>query len=311
MSIVDHAQPRPWDRRGTTLGASSVVRTALIMAALIALLGIGGWAFGGSTGMAMMIVVGLAIDVGSYWFSDRIALAAHRAQPVTEAEAPRLYQIVRPLARSAEIPMPRVYVIPTEHANAFATGRGPSHAAVAVTAGLLDTLDDRELAGVLAHELSHVRNRDVLVATIAAGVAGVISSLGYALQWGLVLGTTGDRDRRDSGFAAIAWIVIAPIVAMLLQLALSRAREYGADSSGAELSGDPEGLASALEKIAAMSEVVPYDRAGPATAHMFIFSPLRGRAAGLLALLSTHPPIQKRIERLRAVRAARSNERSH
>jgi Zn-dependent protease with chaperone function len=236
MSIVGHAQPRPWGRRGTTLGASSVVRTALIMGALIALLGIGGWAFGGSSGMAMMIVVGLAIDVGSYWFSDRIALAAHHAQPVTEAEAPRLYQIVRSLARSAEIPMPRVYVIPTEHANAFATGRGPSHAAVAVTAGLLDTLDDRELAGVLAHELSHVRNRDVLVATIAAGVAGVISSLGYALQWGLVLGNTGDRDRRDSGAAAIAWIVVAPIVAMLLQLALSRAREYGADSSGAELS---------------------------------------------------------------------------
>jgi heat shock protein HtpX len=275
------------------------------MAALIALLGIGGWAFAGTAGLYAMIVVGLLINVGSYWFSDRIALAVHGARPVTRRDAPSLYQLVADLAHRAGMPVPRVYVIPSDHANAFATGRGPDHAAVAVTEGLVELLDDRELEGVLAHELSHVRNRDVLIATIAAGIAGVISSIGYALQWDVMLGN-GDRgERRDSGLAALAWIVVAPVVALLLQLALSRAREYEADATGARLTGDPDALADALARLEVASERRPYGNAGPATAHLFIVNPLRGGVGRVLALLSTHPPIADRIARLRTMAAAR------
>jgi heat shock protein HtpX len=274
------------------------------MAALIALLGIGGWAFAGTGGLYVMIVVGLLINVGSYWFSDRIALGVHGARPVARQDAPSLYQLVDDLSRRAGMPVPRVYVIPSDHANAFATGRGPDHAAVAVTEGLVELLDDRELEGVLAHELSHVRNRDVLIATITAGIAGVISSIGYALQWDVMLGN-GDRDRRDSGLAALAWVVVAPIVALLLQLALSRAREYEADATGARLTGDPDALADALARLEVASERRPYGNAGPATAHLFIVNPLRGGAGRVLARLSTHPPIADRIARLRAMRATR------
>jgi heat shock protein HtpX len=269
------------------------------MAVLIALLGIGGWAFGGSSGLTVMIVIGLAINFGAYWFSDRIALLAHRARPVSRDEAPELYAIVERLAARAGMPLPSIHIIPSWSPNAFATGRGPRHAAVAVTEGLLEIMDRRELAGVLAHELSHVRNRDVLVATIAAGIAGVISTIGYALQWTLLFGGAGREERRESTFAAIAWVIVAPIVALLLQLAISRAREYGADTSGARLTGDPDGLADALERLEASSRQQPYERAGPATAHLFIVNPLHGRA--ILAWLSTHPPIEERVARLRAM----------
>lgn len=286
------------------IGAGPVVRTALVMAALIALLGIGGWAFAGTGGLYVMLAVGLVINVGSYWFSDRIALGVHGARPVARQDAPPLYQIVDDLSRRAGMPVPRVYVIPSDHANAFATGRGPHHAAVAVTEGLVDLLDDRELEGVLAHELSHVRNRDVLIATVAAGIAGVISSIGYALQWDVMLGTE-EHDRRDSGLAALAWVVAAPIVALLLQLALSRAREYEADASGARLTGDPDALADALARLDVASARRPYGNAGPATAHLFLINPLRGGAGRVLALLSTHPPIADRIARLRAMRVTR------
>lgn len=302
MSVLGQTRSRllPRDHFGT----GSITRTALVMAALIALLGIGGWAFAGTSGLYLMIVLGLAINVGSYWFSDQIALRVHGAQPVARRDAPRLYEIVDDLARRAGMPAPRIYVIPSPHANAFATGRGPDHAAVAVTAGLLELLDDRELEGVLAHELSHVRNRDVLVATIAAGIAGVISSIGYALQWGLVLGN-GHRDRRGSGLSALAWIVVAPIVALLLQLALSRSREYGADATGARMTGDPDALADALARLETASRQQPYSNAGPATAHLFIVNPLRGSGARMLSFLSTHPPIEDRIARLRAMRPTR------
>lgn len=268
------------------------------MAALIALLGIGGWAFGGSTGLALMIVVGLAINFGAYWFSDRIALRVHRAQPLPRESAPQLYEIVENLAARAGMPTPPIYLIPSPSPNAFATGRGPQHAAVAVTQGLLEIMDRRQLAGVIAHELSHVRNRDVLVATVAAGVAGAISTIGYALQWSLLLGGSRD-DRNGSGLAALAWVIVAPIIAMLLQLAISRSREYGADSSGARLSGDPGGLADALERLDAVSRRQPYELAGPATAHLFIVNPLHGRS--VLSWLSTHPPIEERVARLRAM----------
>lgn len=283
---------------------SSTFRTGMLMAFLIALLGVGGWAFGGRNGLLLFGGIGLLLNFGAYWFSDRIALMAHRARPVSRAQAPGLYQIVERLSERAGMPTPPVYLIPSQSPNAFATGRSPGHAAVAVTRGLLEVLSEREMEGVLAHELSHVRNRDVLVATVAAGVAGVISSIGHVLQWGLLFGgSAGDSERRQSGLAALAWIVVAPIIALLLQMAISRAREYGADASGARLSGDPNALADALEKIDAWSARRRYEFAGPATAHLFIVNPLRGAGPALRSLLSTHPPIEERIARLRAMSA--------
>lgn len=279
--------------------AAIAMRTALLMATLIALLAIGGWAFAGRSGLVAMLIVGLAINFASYWFSDRIALLASGAQPVSRDEAPVLYAIVERLAAQAGMPMPSIHIIPSPRPNAFATGRGPGHAAVAVTEGLLHLVDRRELTGVLAHEISHVRNRDVLVATIAAGIAGVISTIGYALQWGLMFGNTHREDRDGSPLAALAWVIVAPIIALLLQLAISRAREYGADTSGARLTGDPDALADALERMEASSQRRPDELAGPATAHLFIVNPLSGRR--LLSWLSTHPPIEDRVARLRAM----------
>jgi heat shock protein HtpX len=200
------------------------------------------------------------------------------------------------------MPMPRIYLIPSASPNAFATGRNPNHAAVAVTDGILQILSERELEGVLAHELSHVRNRDVLIATIAAGVAGLISTLGHVLQWGLMFGGAGSRssDERGSGLAALAWIIVAPIIALLIQLAISRSRELGADSAGAALSGDPDALADALVRLEQAKTVRPYEFAGPATSHLFIVNPLRGgAAAALMGLFSTHPPTVERVRRLR------------
>jgi heat shock protein HtpX len=279
---------------------ATAARTTLLMAALIALLGVGGWAFGGSTGLVVMVVVGLAINVGSYWFSDRLALMAHRARPVTREQAPELYAVVERLTRQAGMPMPTIHVIPSASPNAFATGRGPRHAAVAVTEGLLQLVDERELTGVLAHGISHVRDRDVLIGTIAAGIAGAISAIGYVLRWGLIFGGARDDRRDSSGLALIAWVIVAPIIALLLQLAISRAREYGADAAGARLTRDPDALADALARLEYGSQRRPYEYAGPATAHLFILNPLRGRS--ILALLSTHPPTEERIARLRAMR---------
>jgi heat shock protein HtpX len=282
---------------------SSYVRTAVLMSALIALLAIGGRAVGGVHGMLAFGAIGLGLNFVMYWFSDRIALLAHRAQEVSPAEAPTLFAIVERLTRRAGMPMPRIYLIPSASPNAFATGRNPNHAAVAVTDGILQLLSERELEGVLAHELSHVRNRDVLIATIAAGVAGLISTLGHVLQWGLMLGG-GSRpdDERGSGLAALAWIIVAPIIALLIQLAISRSRELGADSAGAALSGDPDALANALVTLEQAKTVRPYEFAGPATSHLFIVNPLRGgAAAALMGLFSTHPPTVERVRRLRAM----------
>lgn len=282
---------------------ANYLRTSLLMAALVALLAIGGHAVGGAQGMQLFLVLGLVMNFVMYWFSDKIALLAHRAREVSRAEAPSVFTIVERLTRRAGMPMPRIYIIPSAAANAFATGRNPRHAAVAVTEGILQILNERELEGVLAHELSHVKNRDVLVGTIAAAVAGLISSIGYVLRFGLMFAAPSrDGDRRGGGLAALAWIVVAPLIALLLQLAISRSREYGADASGAALSGDPRGLASALESLQATREVRPYEFAGPATAHLFIVNPLRGSAATLMNLFSTHPPLEERIERLRAMR---------
>jgi heat shock protein HtpX len=281
---------------------SNYARTAVLMAGLIVLLGFVGRWWGGFDGMVLFLGIGLVMNFVMYWFSDRIALAAHRAKPVTAAEAPTLYAIVERLTRRAGLPMPRVFVIPSAAANAFATGRNPKHAAVAVTDGIVGILNERELEAVLAHELSHVKNRDVLIATIAAAVAGIISTAGHVAQWGLLMGRGGNSSDRGGGLSALVWIIVAPLIALLIQMAISRSREFGADASGATLAGDPEALASALSRLEQGQSVRPYEFAGPATAHLFIVNPLRGRAASIMNLLSTHPPIEERIRRLREMR---------
>jgi heat shock protein HtpX len=280
-------------------------KTAMLMAFLIAILAIGGQMAGGARGMLLFGSIGLAINFVSYWFSDRIALAVHRAQPVTREQLPQVYEMVERLTRKASIPMPRIFVIPSASPNAFATGRSPSHAAVAVTEGIIRLLDRRQLEGVIAHELSHVRNRDILIATIAAAVAGLISSLGHMIQWGAMLGGFGrsSNDERGSGvFGALAWAILAPIIALVVQMAVSRSREFGADASGAELVGDPEPLAEALLALERGSKIRPYEHGGPATAHLFIVNPFHGAGARMLNLFSTHPPIEERVRRLRELR---------
>lgn len=290
--------------RGPSGFGRNYLKTAALMGLLIAVLAIGGQMAGGTGGMLLFGGIGLVINFVSYWFSDRIALMAHRAREVTRPEAPQLFESVEKLTRKAGLPMPRVYVIPTMTPNAFATGRNPRHAAVAVTEGILKLLDRRQLEGVLAHELAHVQNRDILIATVAAAVAGLVASLGHVIQWGAILGYgRSSDDDRGNPIAAIAWALLAPIVAMIIQLAVSRSREYGADASGAELCGDPDALADALETLERGNQAIPYDHAGPATAHFFIVSPLRGGAgAGLARLFSTHPPVEERVARLRAMR---------
>jgi heat shock protein HtpX len=280
----------------------NMFKTALLLMILTAMLVLIGGAFGGQQGMLIAFMLALVMNFFSYWFSDRIVLAMYRAQPVTEAQAPGLHAIVRRLATRASIPMPRVYLIPTDTPNAFATGRNPQHAAVAVTEGIMRILDDEELEGVLAHELSHVTNRDVLISTVAATLAGAVTYLAHMAQWAAMFGggrSSEDDEGGSNPFALILMAVLAPIAAMLVQMAVSRAREYQADASGAKLAGRSWGLAKALEKLQMAQQVVPME-ANPATAHLFIVNPLSGRA--LMNLFSTHPPIEERIARLRAMR---------
>jgi heat shock protein HtpX len=278
-------------------------KTSMLMAFLIALLAIGGQMVGGASGMLLFGSIGLAFNFLSYWFSDRIALMMHRAQEVTREQAPELYETVERLTRKAGMPLPRIYVIPSETPNAFATGRNPSHAAVAVTEGIMRILSRTELEGVLAHELTHVRNRDILIATMAAAVAGLVSSLGHLIQWGAMFGGLRSDDDRGGGvFEALAWAILAPIIALVVQLAVSRSREYAADAGGAELVGDPEPLASALLRLEDANKVRPYEYGGPATAHLFIVNPFHGAGGALLRLFSTHPPIEERVRRLREMK---------
>jgi heat shock protein HtpX len=280
------------------------LKTAMLMAFLIAVLAIGGSVWGGSRGMLLFGGIGLVINFFSYWFSDRIALMAHRAKPVTREQVPQLHELVERLTRKAGMPMPKLYVIPSETPNAFATGRNPSHAAVAVTEGIMRLLDWRELEGVIAHELSHVKNRDILIATVAAAVAGIISSLGHMIQWGAMFGGLSRRDDegRGGGLEMLAWAILAPIMAMIIQLAVSRSREFAADASGAELLGDPEPLADALLKLERGNEAVPYQYGGPATAHLFIVHPFSGAGGRFMKLFSTHPPTEERVRRLREMK---------
>jgi heat shock protein HtpX len=252
--------------------------------------------------MLVAFVVAVVMNFVSYWFSDKIVLAAYGAQPIEEAAAPRLYAIVHRLATRAGIPMPRVYLIPSETPNAFATGRNPEHAVVAVTEGIMRILDEEELEGVLAHELSHVKNRDVLISTIAATLAGAITYLAHMAQWAAMFGgRRGDDDEGGSNpLAMILLAVLAPIAALLVQMAVSRSREFQADATGAQVAGKSWGLAKALEKLQMANQQMPMADATPATAHLFIVNPLSGQT--LMRLFSTHPPLEERIARLRAMR---------
>jgi heat shock protein HtpX len=278
-------------------------RTAMLMGGLVALLAIGGSMVGGAGGMLGFGAIGLLFNFGAYWFSDKLALMGNGAREVARDQAPELFDMVERLTRRAGLPMPRLYIIPTDAPNAFATGRDPEHAAVAVTEGIMRTLDQRQLEGVLAHELSHVQNRDILIATVAGAMAGLVSSLGYVLRWGAILGGgRSDREGGPSGLELLAWAIVAPLVALVIQLAISRSREFGADASGAAMVGDPEPLASALLALEQGNDDHPMAQAGPATAHLFIVNPLRGGMAKMLSIFSTHPPVEERVARLRALR---------
>jgi heat shock protein HtpX len=280
---------------------SNMLKTTLFLALLTGLFMAVGGLLGGRGGMMTAFVLALVMNFVSYWFSDKIVLRMYGAQPLGESEAPVVHRIVRSLATRAGIPMPKLYLLPSEAPNAFATGRNPQHAAVAVTHGILRIMDETELEGVLAHELSHVLNRDILISTIAATIAGAISMVANMAQWGLMFGGArhDDEGRGTNPIALILTVILAPLTAMIIQMAVSRSREYQADASGAKLTRNPLGLASALGKLEQGSRMVPMN-ANPATAHLFIVNPLSGRS--LMTLFATHPPVQDRIARLRSMR---------
>ncbi|MHB8841824.1 MAG: zinc metalloprotease HtpX [Candidatus Aquicultor sp.] len=272
-------------------------RTWLLMGALTVLLVTAGNLIGGNAGMMIMVVFSILMNFSGYWFSDKIAIKMTRSQPVEERDAPQLYAIVRSLSLRAGLPMPRLYMTPSPQPNAFATGRDPEHAVVAVTDGLLRLLSQEETEGVLAHELAHVKNRDILIGSMAAMMAGAISALANIAQWGLIFGFGRDDDDGALGIVGVLLtIIVMPIAAMIVQLAISRSREYGADATGAKIAGRPEGLINALIKLEHGADSVPMD-VNPAAAHMFIVNPLSGRS--LAGLFSTHPPIPERVARLK------------
>jgi len=277
-------------------------KTTLLLTLLTLLMVALGSVMGGKTGMAAAFAVALAMNFFSYWFSDRIVLAMYGAREITADDNPSFHGMVERLARRAGLPMPRVYIIPSDSPNAFATGRNPEHAAVAATEGILKILTGDELEGVMAHELSHVKNRDILISTIAATFAGAISMLGNMLQWGALFGA-GRRDDEEGGagslVGSLALAIVAPLAAMLIQMAVSRSREYLADASGAEICGRPLALANALRKLHSAAQAIPLETARPASAHLFIVNPLTG--GGLATLFSTHPPMEERIARLESM----------
>ncbi|MGC8555227.1 MAG: zinc metalloprotease HtpX [Candidatus Acidulodesulfobacterium sp.] len=276
-------------------------KTFLLMLVLTGILIVAGGAIGGEQGMIIALIFAAVMNLGTYWFSDKVVLSMYHATPVTEAEYPQLYSIVRNLAARGNIPMPKVYIVDEETPNAFATGRNPNHAAVCVTTGIMRILNANELSGVIGHELTHVKNRDILISSIAATVAGAISMLAWMAEWGAMFGGFGGRsdDREGNIVGIIAMAIIAPLIATLIQLAISRQREYAADKGGAMLSGNPMYLASALNKLEAGNEEEPMqaNQMTHATAHMFIVNPLRGGA--FKSLFSTHPSTEDRIERLK------------
>lgn len=274
-------------------------KTFLLMFALTLLLIFIGGIIGGEGGMIIAFIFAGLMNLVSYWFSDKIVLKMYRAKELNRSDMPRLFQMTEEMTGRAGLPMPKLYLIPSDQPNAFATGRNPQHAAVAVTSGIVKILSEDELRGVIAHELAHVKHRDILVASIAATIAGAISMIASMAKWALIFGGRGSNDR-DGGnpVAAIAMMIVAPIAAMMIQMAISRSREFLADEGGAKMAGNPLSLASALKKLHAKAEQIPME-ATPATAHMFIVSPLRG--GGFLRLFSTHPPMEERVSRLEAM----------
>lgn len=282
-------------------------KITLLLGALTALIVWIGNYLGGQQGMILAFILAIGMNFFSFWFSDRIVLRMYRAREVTPGEHPELYNMVRRLSESARLPMPRVYIIPEQAPNAFATGRNPDHAVIAVTEGLLRTMGREELVGVLAHEMAHVKNRDILIGSIAATMAGAIMILASMARWSAFLGgrSDDDGDGASGAIGLIAMSILAPLAAMLIQMAISRSREYQADTTGAGFAGNPEGLANALEKLGAYSKRIPM-QANPSTAHMFIVNPLS--AGSLMHLFSTHPPLEQRIARLRGKKAQISFE---
>ncbi len=278
----------------------NALKTTFLMALLMVLAVFIGYTIGGNGGMMIAFIFALGMNLVSYWFSDKIVLKMYKAEEITESDSPRLFAVVRDLSQRAGLPMPKVYLIPTDTPNAFATGRNPEHAAVAVTRGIMNILTENELRGVLGHELAHVKHRDILIGTIAAVFAGAISMLAHMAQWAAIFGGgRSDNERGGGGLGLLAMAIVAPIAALLIQMAISRSREYLADEDGARFHGNPRDLASALAKLQRGGERMPM-QATPATAHMFIVNPLtRG---GLMSLFSTHPPMEERIKRLEAMR---------
>ena len=279
----------------------NIFKTAVLLGVLTSLVVMIGGAVGGQNGLLMAFILAAVMNFGAYWFSDRIVLAMSGAQPVDESQAPGLYRLVRNLATRAQIPMPRVYVIPGDAPNAFATGRNPEHSAVAVTEGLMRVLDEEEIEGVVAHELAHIKNRDTLIMTVAATMAGAITYMAHMAQFAAMFGGRRDDDGEHGGggiFGTLLLAILAPIAATLIQLAISRSREFHADATGARIAGKPWGLAKALEKLEMASSMARMQPA-PATAHLYIVNPLSG--GGLASLFSTHPSLQERVARLRAM----------
>lgn len=274
------------------------LKTTLLLGSLTGLIIFIGRYLGGSSGMVIAFLFAVLMNVGSYWFSDKIVLKLYKSRELSSEEAPELYSMVSRLSQSASLPMPKIYLIPSEAPNAFATGRNPQHAVVAVTRGILRLLNSSELEGVLAHEMAHIKDRDILISSIAATLAGVIMMVASMARWAALFGGLGGSDDDDGGgilgFLVLAFL--APLAALIIQLAISRSREYLADSTGAQIAGNPFGLASALEKLDDVSQKIPM-KANPATSHLFIVNPLSGKS--FMSLFSTHPPIVDRIARLR------------
>jgi heat shock protein HtpX len=274
------------------------LKTVLLLGALTGLLVVIGGALGGENGMLIAFAIAVAMNFFSYWFSDKIVLSIYRAKELSESEAPRLFSIVRNLTAKAGLPMPRIYLIPNQTPNAFATGRNPEHAAVAVTEGLLNMLNDEEIEGVLGHELSHVKHRDILISSISATIAGAIILLARMAMFAGMFGGFNERDRNNNIFVMLLFAILAPIAATIIQLAISRSREFYADEGSAKITGNANGLISALKKLEYANNRIPMN-ANPSTAHMFIVSPFLGK--GIASLFSTHPPIEERIDRLEKI----------
>ena len=276
----------------------NTIKTMTLLVTLTLVLVWAGGALGGRQGMTFALIFALGINFVSYWFSDKIVLRMYRAKEVSETQAPELYAMVRMLSQKAELPMPKVYLIDQEQPNAFATGRNPRHAAVAVTTGIMRILSREELQGVIAHELAHVKHRDILIGTVAATIAGAVTYLAQMAQWAMIFGGHRDDDEGGNPIAAFAMMIIGPIAALIIQMAISRSREYAADQGGAAIAGNPRYLAGALKKLHRASQQIPM-KANPSTSHMFIVNPLSG--SGMLKLFSTHPPIEERIARLESM----------